>query len=441
MPIQCSPDKSCSFSGLLLVILFIPMALFGQKNDDTLTIDEAVRRALEYSHDLKGLAEQYKALVADSLGTRSIFYPEVSLDASYAFIGPKDNFTIKFGPTGFAMAPQNNIDTHLKTSMVLWDFGKRKLSMDMLGKDLQLLNANAALATRLIESKVTALVIEIAMLQKGVAIRRENIESLARHRDIVIKMVETGSSTEYEAVTVSAKQASARSLLLDAENTLYKKQITLSQVIGTLNGHVHPVNVSFDSTEYVPDIDSLIGVAGKNRTEIRIGREKLEKLSVQRDLLKKEMLPVLAASVSVGVKNGYPSDVDAVKPDWSAATALSIPVFDGGDVRHRRSALEHRFIAAQEELRKTVEQVNTEVMLAAQDVGTAYKKLGISQVQVAFSEQSLSIAEQKLIAGTITNNDVLDSQRDYFQAKMIHLQNQLQYTLSLYMLKTVEGVL
>ena len=210
--------------------------------------------------------------------------------------------------------------------------------------------------------------------------------------------------------------------------------------MGTKADSLSPVKIAFDSTEYKGRVDSLIAIAMQQRSEIIDARNNVEALKIQEELAGKEMMPSLGASASTGVKNGYPIHVDDPKFNWVAAAQLHVPLYDGSRKKYHLSELKAMRGAAEEMLTEATDKARSDVLQALSDVTTAYARIASSTLQVQVTSESLRLAKLKLEAGTITNDEVLDTQRDYSQAKLMSLQDHARYTLSLFALNQATGV-
>jgi outer membrane protein len=411
------------------------------QSTDSLTVRQIVEKVLHNNHALRQLSSQIAAAAARVNLSKTSYYPSVNADLSYANIGPEDNMEIHFGPQVLDMAPTNSVDAHFGANIVVFDFGKRTAGVKAARLSEQTLKDKTGGITNGIAFQAVSLATNIAMMQQGIAIQNENIESLLRHLSVVKKRLETGSGTEYDTLKTQAQLASAQETLLDLENGLSKLRITIAVLMRISPDSLHPVRISFDVSRCAVNADSALAVALRQRQEIVDARNAQEALKIQDELAKKEMLPVASASVAAGMKNGYPTDVNTLKPNWAAAVQIQVPLYDGLKTRHHRQELASLLQAADEALAEVADKVRTDVLQAIADVSTSYAKLSGSFLQVRVGQEALRLAQAKMLAGTITNDEVLDSQREFISAKLTNLQDQTRYVLSLYTLDQATGTL
>jgi outer membrane protein TolC len=193
-------------------------------------------------------------------------------------------------------------------------------------------------------------------------------------------------------------------------------------------------------------VDSLISYALDNRSERALAVNARQSAKIQREIAKKENLPVLNIHASGGFKNGFPdtvapprTDISTPRINWSAGAEVSIPLYDGKRAHFHEQEAARNEMASNAALNTIDERIKTEVLQAKEDVEASFSKLDISQAQITFAQRSLELARLKYDAGVVTNLDVLDAENDFSQAKLGHLRNQYQYTQSIYALDKAIG--
>lgn len=433
---------------LLMFVLFVLSV--GAQSKDSLTLEQAVQKVIKNSHALNKLNSQIEAAGAKIDESKAAFLPTVEAKLSYANIGPRDNLEMAFGNMKIQSVPLDNYDAHVGANMLLYDFGKRKLGVEAAQVNEKSLKDQTAGIKSIIAFKTISLITNMAMTQQGIEIQKENIASLERHLDIVKKRVETGTGTDYDILKTQAQLSSSQANFLDLENTLQKLRINLATLMGVRIDSLSPVKMSFDSIQFTINTDSLISVAMKQRTEIVGAQNAITAIKVQQAIIKKENTPNLGGSISAGIKDGFPNEADMkieipntlVKPEfnYSAGVELNIPIYDGSKKRIHSEGAAANLRAAEESLEATVDSVRSDILQAVADVNTSFAKLDNSILQVKVNKESLRLAEAKLQAGTITNDELLDTQRDYTLSQLMNLQERARYTLSRYALDQATGI-
>ncbi|MDD5675196.1 MAG: TolC family protein [Chitinivibrionales bacterium] len=427
------------------LILTCCVSITAAQGPDSLSLGDVVQKVLQRSHALRQVKFQLSAADARTAQAKAAYYPSVNADASYVNLGPMDNYKLSLGGgSPFSMVPQNGYDVHLDANILLYDFGKRNLAINATKISALTLQHNAAGITTGLAFQAVSLVTTMAMMQQEIDIQNENIGSLARHWDIVKKRLAAGVGTDYDVLKTQAQIAAARALLLDLKNGLQKLRISLSVLIGVTEDSLPAVKISFDAPEFKGRSDSLLAVALKQRPEIIGAQDALAALLIQENLSKKDMAPTLSANLSAGYKNGFIENatkggLDTLRFNWTAAAALHFPLYDGFKARYREKEIAESRKAADEALADARDKVRADILSALSDVNTAYARLDGSLLQVTVNAEALRLARGKLQAGTITNDDVLNAEQDYAQAKTNYMRDRARYTLSLFALDQATG--
>jgi outer membrane protein len=423
--------------------MFAAFMAAGQ-TQDSLTIDKAVEIVLKRHPSVAQAQEALAASREHTQGLKCAYYPFVNAIASDVYLGPQYPFNL--GVAKFPMFPDNNFDAHIGADYTVFDFGKRRTSVETgtIGE------ANASDRLRSVKTglyyQVSQLFTTIILEQKSVRVADDAIAELDRHLLDVKKKFETGSATEYDVLKTEVQRAGARNRRIDIGADLTKKQAVLRQLLGLPPDAAVPLQGGFD-TLFVPlNADSLIQSAVQNRSDYAMVLHTKQSAQLQRQSAKIENLPVVGVHASAGFKNGFPDDepppnTDITTPrfNWSAGAQVSVPVFDGMRARHREREAERSEEAAAAAVNDLEERLKTDVLQAKADVEATYSKLDISRTQVQFANRSLELARLKYDAGVLTNLDVLDAENDFSEAQLGHLQNQYRYVMSRYSLGQATG--
>jgi outer membrane protein len=139
---------------------------------------------------------------------------------------------------------------------------------------------------------------------------------------------------------------------------------------------------------------------------------------------------------SVGAQAGY---------DWSNSDAqsgviggqgafvgltLNVPIYQGGAVASRTRQAGYQFRAAQDRLDQTRRQVSQQVKDAFRGILSAIEDVKARQAAVVSARSSLESTQAGLEVGTRTQVDVLNAQRNLFQAEFDYLSSRYTYIIN-----------
>lgn len=137
---------------------------------------------------------------------------------------------------------------------------------------------------------------------------------------------------------------------------------------------------------------------------------------------------------SVGLQAGYTlsrSDAELATSSDSAFVGLSVtvPLFEGGAVASRTREASHRLQAALERLDQRRRAVDQAVKNAFRGVLSSIEDVKARQAAIISARSALASVQAGLEVGTRTQVDVLNAQRDLFQAELEHLDARYSYIL------------
>ena len=423
---------------LILVVSMTPLVLSQVPSSDSLTMDQAVKIAMDNHPAILGAAQGIFSAAAKVEQNKGAFYPEISGLGSYERIGPVPTFELPGGPEE-ALAPANNYDFHVGLFQTVYDFGRRSTSVDLAETGQHAAADNVELVKSNLSYQTIQVFYSILFLQQNIAVKDDQIGALNQHLDITQKKVQTGTATNFDILTTQVRVATAQSQRSDLVNALHKQENMLRQLTGlspdspiTLKGEFLPREISLN-------VDSLISQALSQLPEMRLSRTAEESATLQRQLASLGNRPSLGINLLGGFKNGYFPNLNTIKADWAGGAEIQAPIFNGFQTRSRVRQADAALHAAQEHTSDLQRQIVTNVTQAISDVQTSQEKIATSEPQVAQAEQAVTIANGRYNAGVATNLDLLDAETALADAKLIYLQALYQLVISQYALDKAVG--
>jgi len=113
-----------------------------------------------------------------------------------------------------------------------------------------------------------------------------------------------------------------------------------------------------------------------------------------------------------------------------AGLTLNVPIYQGGAVASRTRQAGYKFRAAQDRLDQTRRTVAQQVKDAFRGIQSSIEDVKARQAAVVSARSSLESTEAGLEVGTRTQVDVLNAQRDLFQAEFEYLTSRYTYIIN-----------
>lgn len=138
---------------------------------------------------------------------------------------------------------------------------------------------------------------------------------------------------------------------------------------------------------------------------------------------------------SVNLQAGYDVSRSGAEFNTDADTAfvgltLKVPIYQGGAVASRTRQAGHQFRASQDQLDQTRRQVSQQVKDAFRGIQSSIEDVKARQAAVVSARSSLESTQAGLEVGTRTQVDVLNAQRNLFEAEFQYLNSRYAYIIN-----------
>jgi outer membrane protein len=282
--------------------------------------------------------------------------------------------------------------------------------------------------------------------------------------------VEIGTTPPIDIVEAQAEVASREEAVIVAEAQIQTAEDTLRALVYDPQSpdfwtlHIEPTELPAFAAATV-DADTAVRTALAQRLDLQASRKSLEANDINIRYLRNQTLPDVTAQVDYGltgvgglqVTRTSPFGGDIVSstsrsygstladlfgqdfPSWTAGVNIRYPI---GHTQQQASLAQARLQYNQTvtQLKNQQLQVSTQVREAARSVQTNQKRVESTRAAREFAERRLDAEQRKFAAGTSTNFQVFQTQRDLAQARSNELRAILDYQRSVVDLETVQQV-
>ena len=289
------------------------------------------------------------------------------------------------------------------------------------------------------------------------------------------KRVEIGTMAPIDIVQAQAEVASNEQGVIVAEATIKQAQDNLRTLI------LDPAAPEFWSVVFDPtdspafaaqavDIDSAVGNALSQRSDLRSAKNSLEQSDVNIKFFKNQIMPDVNATVNYGtfgiggtqlsaVDFTNPSAISAARqivsqrsygsvlgdvlgssyPQWSLGIQFGYPIGRSvGEANLARARLQYQ--QAQTQMKNLEMQVAAQVRQIGRNVQTNQQRVRSAAASRELQERKLEAEEKKLAAGMSSSFFVFQAQRDLSVARVAEIQAVLDYNKSLVDFEAVQAV-
>jgi multidrug efflux system outer membrane protein len=431
------PETDSLIEGAELQALEAEESLWWQQLSGDARLQRWMDQALENNRDL-ALAQirlnQAREMLQQSQAGR---YPQLNAQGLAATLQSSDETF----PSGQGANFQDfSLGALLSYEIDLW--GRVRAQVKQSESLLKASEADRAAQALSLRATVAQAYLNLMALNQNLSLAKATVES----REQTLKLRQT--QLEYGSITpLTVHQAEAE---------LASVQVALHQLEEQRDLQVHALAVLMGLSPKALVEMAEQGVETRPLTELDslpLADTPAQALLVRRpDVLAAEQR-LIAANANIGVARaalfprislsglfGFQSDsVDRLLRDsaigWNAGASIQAPIFDFGSRRAQVRISEAQQQAMLIEYQQTVRNAFREVLDALTQIQGSQKQLVAQQRQVAALRQSLSLAQKRFDAGYSSYLEILDAQRNLFNAELTQVNmtlNRARAFVSLY---------
>lgn len=360
---------------------------------NTLTLDTAVRLALEDNPDIRVLAADIASARGEVTTAKTWQNPEVSLAPGFKTI--RDPFTTEFhGDFGLEQTFE-------------WP-GKRALRRVVAEKNVAVRQlALAGLRSQLV-IQVRRAYFTLLTTREVVALREQRLALARSFVDAAKKKFEGGFAPEFEATKAEVEVVGAQKSLCEVQSQQAAARVTLNALMGRKPAEPLTVTGALDGTIKLPDQSALLEQALARNPAVKVQEAEAERTGLSLQAIRKSRLP----DFKVGPSVEYTRDEQIV----GFGLSLPLPFWD------KKKGEIATATAEQEKALAELDRLRREIL---RDVTTASQKLAAAQESLAFYtpalrdklKATLDAAAQGYSEGRTPLLLYLELQRTYFDTQ------------------------
>lgn len=437
------PPLSTSTAKIFLFgVLFLNSVCLAQteKNSptiisDSLTMEQAVRIALEYQPQLRSAEASVNSASASVTQAQSNYFPQLSLSAT----GTRTGGAFVFNPSFPARTQYyNNYSTGASLQQTIYDFGKTSgrvsASQDFYNASSFDYNTTRDNVIMNVELAYIAFV----QAQQLVGVDEEAVKQAQDHLKEAQAFYKVGSRPEFDVTKSEVDLANANVNLISARNQVRVAKVQLENAMGVHPTQEYTVQSNFTTEEFTLSLDSAKMVALESRPEIAAAESRVRANQALVSAAWDQNLPSLALSGSY-TWNGF--DYNNLLSRWTGGITLSVPLFQGFNVEAQVQQAKANTDAAQASLDLLKESVRLDVEQNYLSLKEAGERISASAKLVTQAEQNLKLAEGRYNSGVGSPIEITDAQVSLSNARITHIQALADYNSSLIRLRKAMGVI
>ncbi len=467
---------------LAITMLILPVVVHSAETPLSLTLNEAIRMAVEKNLDVRAELYNSAQFEADINRNRAIYNPLFTAQTNYS-----DSTTRTAGTSTPVSTVASAFQLNAGLSQLLWTgatatagFTNVHNKNDKLTYDYWQSSLGVTLTQPLLKGlgrEATEVNINVSRLSKDASLERFNsrlmstvaqvrteyykLHSLREERDVkkvsleLAKKILSDTQARVKAGVLPAMEVlnaefgavTREKELIDAERAVSDQSDVLHLLLQLDPGVGSMQTVDQPSRERFDAIESEAIQKALNRPDVREQKRNLELNELQTKYFKQKTRPELTLTASAqltGLDTTYQRNLDRAfsfdYPVWSIGLNLSYPLGnDAAENEYRKSRLKTEQISLQ--LRSLEENTTKEVKAAIRGVVVGFKQIEVADRGKVFAEERLRAFIRKNEVGLATTKDVLDVENDLAVSKSNQIKAVVGYANALTIYWQVTGEL
>ena len=402
--------KRLNYKRMLFAIVVLSLShwAIGQR---VLTLDEARQLAVSRNNNLKAAQEKIEAAKAQKAEADTKGKPRLDGSVSSWYFGKPLN----------TLFPDYGITPSITASMPVYAGGKIKSGKELAAKGVEITTEQKVLTTSEVVLATEYAYWQVVAAKEKIRLAEQFAKQLQGLYTELNNAFTAGLTYKNDVLRVKVQQNDNELNLTRANDAWILAKLNLAQItgLGDSTNFMIPDSVfgKFNREIMKSSIDEIIG----NRSEIKILKKSIEAERIQERILRADFKPTIGVSAT-GLHAFGKEGINATKPTSHGFTSyygmvqLSIPIFDWGQRTQKVKQQQHSIMVQQHQLQETKEKISLEIQQAYLQLNESAKRIELSGASLEQAEENLRLSNDRLKAGTITGQNVLEAQTIWQQA-------------------------
>ena len=431
----------CIFIGLIMPISGYPVTRNNNTMitlpEDSLTLKQCVEIALKNSYEIAIARGNVSKAEISVKNAYSGFLPDLYLSGGYAVNDTYDRFEWN----------ENHYNLSLSASITPFTSGRTLINVAKAGASLSSSRQSYWITETSLILDVIRKYYNLLQDSELLELRKESVYQKSLDLEFAQAQFDLGLAPRADILKAEVYVVSAEVDSLQAEGDLKLARSELNDVMGiSLDNPASIKPVEFIKEE-VPDLDTCLAIALKERPEITQQKADLSTQKYNLRLTQIDKLPTFTITGSYNVLadnlifEGLPINRVNLNENsnWSINVGLSFPLFDGGVKSRAIESARIDLNNAELNYLELEKEINLDVRLAHLNSVTSSKKVELTEKQVNSAEESYNTALGRYKAGVAPITEVIDAGVALSSSKVSHTKAIYDYFLAKAVLKKSIG--
>lgn len=383
------------------IILVLVLLLWTAAPLVAMTVEDAVKLALQNNHIIREQVHLYNAQGHRVKSQRADFFPDLNLVYSFT---RQDNFFF------FQTEESSVASVEAKYNLFRGFIDVNEL------REAKSLHGAYSYQKKAIEADIKfrtrATFIELLRAKKNLEIAEEAVELLTRQKREASLFYQEGMIAKDELLKVDVELASARQEFLRAQSSVKIAEDELERIIGITIDTEEDIEDMKMPVIRQPDFDMLADTMFTGRSELKY----LQALKLSREFKKSGLKGEYFPTVDISLK--YSQFGDSASPSGRAGlydnetrtmVTAEWEIFDISKKRHEVRAEDAEVMAVEERIKDLREELLFQLKNAIEDNVLAWGKLDVASKAIEQAEENYRITENKFRQQVVKATELIDA--------------------------------
>lgn len=404
----------------------------GTQAGKPLTLDEAVRIALENHSSVKSAQFQIKAQDAVVHQQMAAYYPSINLNSFY-----RTTNTRASSSSGSARG-LDTLSHAANLSMILYNFGKREGLVQ---------SARDTLDATQYAYNTTSNNISLAAKQAYYGVLQADAlltvnEDTVKSREVTLRQAQgfydVGTRPKSDLTQAEADLYLAQANLIVARNGVEVAWASLINAMGVDDFPRQPLADDLSMAPFPMSLDEAKNTAFASRPELLQFDAQLKAQDQLIAVARRNHLPDFLFNSNFG---GQSTDIGLLNlnTSWQVQLSLNIPIFNGFQTTYQVQQALYNYYSTKEQERVQRQQVALQVQQNYLNVMAAQEVVKATEAAVKAAKENLELHRGRYQVGVAPLVEVTDAQTTYTTAQTNHVNAQVAYKVALAQLLNAIG--
>ena len=297
---------------------------------------------------------------------------------------------------------------------------------------------NYQIAAESLIQRVASSYFAVLSAQDNLELSERNQRAIRRQLELAEERLDVGLGTRTDLYDARARYENAVAEGIDAQRVLDDMRQVLIALVGKDPGTLLSLSPATALSGPQPD-DAGQWVNGALSDNRSLKALSLDASVAETEIDRQQALRRLTVGLNLSAE--YTDSASADGTDASVTLSFKLPFYQGGliNAQIREAASNHNAARARYELaRREIQRKTRQAFLS---INSQLRRISALAEAVTAGESALQAKEEGFAVGLTTNIEVLDAQRDLFQAERDHLKARYDYVLQVLLLEQLSGQL